>query len=81
MVTSTPKKNSHVIGGYITGSTDKAICIDVLQLNGSDVEPEQKKKHWFPLSQVSSIYRNRAPGGELDTITATDWICKQKELV
>jgi hypothetical protein len=81
MVTSTPRNDSHVIGGYITGETDKAICIDVLQINGVEAEPEQQKKEWFPLSQVSSIYKNKAPGGELDTITASAWICKKKELV
>lgn len=81
MVTSTPSKNSHVIGGYITGQTGKAVCIELMQIDGQEVEPEQQKKHWFPLSQVSSVYTNRSPGGELDTITVSHWICQQKELV
>lgn len=80
MVTSTPKKDSHIIGGYITGETGKAICMIVHQVDGVEIELENRQ-HWFPFSQISSIYRNRAPGGELDTLTATHWICTQKELL
>jgi hypothetical protein len=81
MPTSTPSKNSHIIGGYITGQSAKAVCIKLVQVDGVEVEPEKQKDHWFPFSQVSSIYKNREPGGEFDTLTATHWICQQKELV
>lgn len=77
--TSSPKQGSHVIGGYITGETAKAICITIMQIDGVEVDIEPNK-HWFPFSQVSSIFRKKSPGGELDTITATEWICRQKEL-
>lgn len=78
-VRSTPKSNHHIIGGYILGESAKAIYLEIHQVNGENVSIDNPKQ-WFPLSQITSIYRNKSPGGELDTITASDWICKQKDI-
>jgi len=75
----------HTIHGYIIRETDRAILIEVQQVNETplaDAEvPGGNRNMWFPLSQVSTIYRDNGPDGKYDYIRAKEWICKQKELV
>lgn len=78
----------HTVQGYIMRQTEKAILIEVWQVNGKDIPcPDQipNRNMWFPLSQVSTIHT--APPGnadaamEYDYIRAKEWILKQKDLL
>lgn len=79
-----PGDKLHTIHGYIVRETDKAILIQVYQVDGKDIETpddEFKRNMWFPLSQVSTIYRDNGADGGYDYIRAKEWICKQKDLI
>lgn len=79
-----PGDQLHTISGYIMRQTEKAILIEVRQVDGSDLpEPEDVAdcQHWFPLSQVSTIHQGKTADGEYDYIRAKEWICKNKDLI
>ncbi len=80
-----PGDKLHTIHGYIIRETDKAILIEVMQVNDSALAdadvPGGSRNMWFPLSQVSTIHWSDGPGGEYDYIRAKEWICKQKDLL
>ena len=80
-----PGDRLHTIHGYIVRETDKAILIEVMQVNETalaDAEvPGGSRNMWFPLSQVATIYRDNGADGGYDYIRAKEWICKQKDLV
>ena len=80
-----PGDRLHTIHGYIQRETDRAILIEVMQVNTTalaDAEvPNGNRNMWFPLSQVSTISRASGPDGGYDYIRAKEWICKQKELI
>lgn len=73
----------HSVEGYISGETDKAILIDVHKIAGEELHDghENRKKHWFPISQVAKIIRQPKGSLELDCLMASEWILKQKEMI
>ena len=75
----------HTIHGYIIRETDKAILIEVQQVNDTRLEdkevPGGNRNMWFPLSQVSIISRAKDDSTNYDYIRAKEWICKQKDLI
>lgn len=75
----------HTIHGYIIRETDKAILIEVQQVNETRLEdkevPGGDRNMWFPLSLVSTIHRSKNSGNDYDYIRAKEWICKQKGLI
>ncbi len=83
-----PGDNIHTVHGYIQRQTDKAILIEVWQVNEREVpvpEGQPNRNTWFPLSQVTTIHTS--PGGnadsamEYDYIRVKEWILKQKDLL
>ena len=80
-----PGDKLHTIHGYIIRETERAILIEVMQVNDSQLAdkevPNGNRNMWFPLSQVSTIHRSDNAGGEYDYIRAKEWICKQKDLI
>lgn len=80
-----PGDRLYTIHGYIIRETDKAILIEVQQVNDTRLEdkevPGGNRNMWFPLSQVSTIHRAKNSGNDYDYIRAKEWICKQKDLV
>ena len=80
-----PGDKLHTIHGYVVRETDRAILIEVMQVNvtpltDADV-PGGNRNMWFPLSQVSTIYRDNGDDGGYDYIRAKEWVCKQKDLL
>ena len=75
----------HTIHGYIIRETEKAILIEVQQVNETRLEdkevPNGNRNMWFPLSQVSTIHRDNGTDGSYDYIRVKEWICKQKDLI
>jgi hypothetical protein len=75
----------HTIHGYIIRETERAVLIEVMQVNDSALAdadvPGGSRNMWFPLSQVSTIHRSDSAGGEYDYIRAKEWICEQKDLL
>lgn len=79
-----PGDQLHTVSGYIMRQTEKAILIEIFQVDGSDIpepESERDRQHWFPLSQVSTIHQGKVADNEYDYIRAKEWICKQKDLI
>ena len=80
-----PGDKLHTIHGYIIRETERAILIEVMQVNDSALAdadvPGGNRNMWFPLSQVSTIYRDNGADGGYDYIRAKEWICKQKDLL
>jgi hypothetical protein len=85
ITTVRPGDKLHTIHGYIVRETDKAVLIEVMQVDNSKLDdkdvPGGSRNMWFPLSQVSTIHRSNDAGGEYDYIRAKEWICKQKDLI
>lgn len=79
-----PAYRLHTVHGYIIRETEKAILIQVYQVDGKDTETpddERKRDIWFPLSQVSTIHRDNGTDGSYDYIRVKEWLCKQKGLI
>lgn len=80
-----PGDRLHTVHGYIIHETEKAILIEVQQVNETalaDAEvPGGSRNMWFPLSQVSTIHRNIGTDGNYGYIRVKEWICKQKDLI
>lgn len=80
-----PGDRLHTVHGYIIRETEKAILIEVRQVNETtlvDAEvPGGNRNMWFPLSQVSTIHHDTGADGAYDYIRAKEWICKQKDLI
>ena len=75
-----PAGQIHQLEGYISGETEKAILVEVCKLDGMEVVPEEKKKEWFPLSQVTSITRQPKGSQELESLVVSNWILRAKGL-
>jgi len=80
-----PGDRLHTIHGYIQRETDRAILIEVMQVNTTALTdanvPNGNRNMWFPLSQVSTIHCDNGSDGGYDYIRAKEWICKQKDLI
>ncbi len=68
-----------VITGTILADTGKAIKIRVEKISGEPVELDQPDQ-WFPLSQINKTFKDPNVTGE-DWISASEWICRTKELI
>lgn len=67
------------IAGTLTGlKTDKAIQMRVSSVSG--IALDEEALHWFPLSQVDKIFRNKLVGKD-DEMAVSEWILQQKELI
>lgn len=82
-ITMTRTNTYHSVEGYISRETDKAILIDVHKIAGEELYDghENRKKHWFPISQVAKITRQPKGSLELDCLMASEWILRQKEMI
>lgn len=69
-----PNETTILLTGRKTNETDKAIRINVLNINGADVEP---KKVWFPLSQITSIDSR----SENTILRIKEWVVNKMEWV
>jgi hypothetical protein len=74
---SRPGNTYHAVEGYIRRETEKALQIEMVQIDGAEVE---QKSEWFPISQLNSITRQGKGSQELDKIEASAWILQAKGL-
>lgn len=71
-------QNLVILTGYLLRESDKAVQFQVETVDG---EPLGKPKtEWFPFSQVESSQITHSPN-EMDTLTVSQWIVDQKDLV
>lgn len=64
--------------GIIIADTGKAIRFTVTAISGHPLE--KPVTHWFPVSQISKMFKDPNTTGS-DWIMVAEWLCKSKELV
>jgi hypothetical protein len=67
-----------ILTGHKLRESDKAIQFRVYAVNGEPLSEE--KTEWFPFSQVDSSMTSHHQD-EMDTLTVSQWIVDQKDLV
>lgn len=70
----------HSIKGYIKRETDKALLMEVTTVGTVELDTEDVKSHWFPISQISKIFRQPPNSHDLDEIHVAQWILASKGL-
>lgn len=77
-----------ILVGRIKAETAKAICLgvrgwveDPQDEEHFEFDKEQCKDEWFPLSQMTKIFRGSAMEQTLDEIHVSRWIAQQKGLL
>lgn len=66
------------VTGNNLGESAKAIRFEITHISGEPLE--KPVVTWFPISQTRKIFKNPNVTGE-DTLTVTEWIMIQKELI
>lgn len=77
-----PKKVVLSVKGKYIRETDKAVLFRVTHVR--DIELDEPKTSWFPLSQITQMKHSTNPEHALeeeDTLMISEWIAKQKELI
>lgn len=79
-----PQPEYSTLQGFILGETEKAILLEIYQVNGADLSENPGRKEWLPLSQIKSITR-AAPSTEdgeveYDNVTLKSWLIGKKQI-
>ena len=77
---SRPATTYHSVKGFIKRDTDKALLMEVTTVGTVELDAEDVKSHWFPVSQISKIFRQPKNSQEPDEIHVAQWILASKGL-
>lgn len=77
---SRPGTTYQSVKGYIKRDTDAALLMEVTEVSGVELDQEDVKSHWFPVSQIEKIFRQPKNSQEKDEILVASWILSKKGL-
>ena len=74
-----PPSKIYLVLGYLTRETEKAVLINIHEIEGAAVDEVQG--HWIPKSQIVDQKLEDSSSEDFDRFNIKEWILKERGLV